>query len=57
MQTFAAHNSIQKIIAILLKELDEIARAGIKDELTSLDPMLRNIVVLDDSRDQYDLDG
>ena len=57
MQTFVAHNSIQKIIAILLKELDEIARAGIKDELTSLDPMLRNIVVLDDSRDQYDLDG
>ncbi|KAH9484092.1 hypothetical protein JR316_0003572 [Psilocybe cubensis] len=27
----------------LLKELDELARAGIKDELASLDPLLRNI--------------
>ncbi|KAI0345078.1 hypothetical protein BDW22DRAFT_1325573 [Trametopsis cervina] len=50
-------NKLKKIIAILLKELDEIARAGIKDELASLDPMLRNVVVLDDSRDPYDLDG
>ena len=26
-------------------------------ELASLDPMLRNVVVLDDSREQYDMDG
>lgn len=53
MRTFIT----QKLIATLLKELDEIARGGIKDELASLDPMLRNVVVLDDSREQYDYDG
>ncbi|KAI0818695.1 hypothetical protein BC629DRAFT_1278541 [Irpex lacteus] len=50
-------SKLKKIIATLLKELDEIARAGIKDELASLDPMLRNVVVLDETREQYDMDG
>ncbi|KAI0692209.1 hypothetical protein BC835DRAFT_1278059 [Cytidiella melzeri] len=50
-------SKLKRIIATLLKELDEIARNGIKDELASLDPMLRNVVVLDESREQYDMDG
>lgn len=33
----------QKIISGLLKELDAFARNGIKDELASLDPLLRNM--------------
>ena len=33
----------QKLIATLLKELDDCARAGIKDELASLDPLLRHV--------------
>jgi hypothetical protein len=35
--------SSQKITSLLLKELDGFARNGIKDELASLDPLLRNI--------------
>ncbi|PPR03953.1 hypothetical protein CVT26_001158 [Gymnopilus dilepis] len=34
---------LKKTISVLLKELDELARAGIKEELASLDPLLRNI--------------
>ncbi|KAH9970415.1 hypothetical protein BGW80DRAFT_1330613 [Lactifluus volemus] len=33
----------QKIIAVLLKDLDVFARDGIKDELASLDPLLRKV--------------
>ncbi|PPQ67662.1 hypothetical protein CVT25_012690 [Psilocybe cyanescens] len=36
-------SKLKKITTILLKELDDLARAGIKDELASLDPLLRNI--------------
>ncbi|KDR81854.1 hypothetical protein GALMADRAFT_221725 [Galerina marginata CBS 339.88] len=36
---------LKKIISALLKELDDLARAGIKDELSSLDPLLRNISI------------
>lgn len=35
----------QKIINQLLKELDSIARNAIKDELSSLGPLLRNLGV------------
>jgi hypothetical protein len=33
----------QKIVAVLLKDLDMFARNSIKDELASLDPLLRNV--------------
>lgn len=33
----------QKIISALLKDLDVFARNSIKDELASLDPLLRNV--------------
>jgi hypothetical protein len=33
----------QKIIAVLLKDLDVFARDSIKDELASLDPLLRKV--------------
>jgi hypothetical protein len=33
----------QKIISVLLKDLDDFARNSIKDELASLDPLLRNV--------------
>jgi len=32
-----------KVISIFLKELDVFARNSIKDELASLDPLLRNV--------------
>lgn len=48
---------IQKIISTLLKELDAFARNGIKDELASLDPLLRNMAVADNRREQYDFEG
>ncbi|KAJ7221711.1 hypothetical protein GGX14DRAFT_559193 [Mycena pura] len=35
----------KKITTVLLKELDQFARNGIKEELASLDPLLRNINV------------
>lgn len=38
----------QKIIASLLKDLDALARNGIREELTSLDPLLRNLDVNDE---------
>jgi hypothetical protein len=34
---------VQKIISMLLKDLDVFARNSIKDELASLDPLLRNV--------------
>lgn len=33
----------QKIVNQLLKELDTMARESIRDELSSLDPLLRNL--------------
>jgi hypothetical protein len=33
----------QKIISVLLKDLDVFARDSIRDELASLDPLLRNV--------------
>lgn len=47
----------QKITSALLKELDEVARDGIKDELSSLDPLLRNVTSTDEGRDMYDFEG
>ena len=47
-------SSVQKLIAQLLKELDDFARIGIKDELASLDPLLRNVAVLDEARETHD---
>jgi len=34
---------IKKILSPILKEIDDLARACIKDELASLDPLLRNL--------------
>ena len=34
---------VQKIISTLLKDLDVFARNSIRDELASLDPLLRNV--------------
>jgi len=42
---------------VLLKELDEVARSGIKDELSSLDPLLRNVASTDDGKEMYDFEG
>jgi hypothetical protein len=42
---------------VLLKELDAFARNGIKDELASLDPLLRNVAIADDGREQFDFEG
>ncbi|KAG9318183.1 hypothetical protein JVU11DRAFT_262 [Chiua virens] len=47
----------KKITSILLKELDTVARNGIKDELASLDPLLRGVAVTEDMREQYDFEG
>ncbi|KIK17022.1 hypothetical protein PISMIDRAFT_238588 [Pisolithus microcarpus 441] len=47
----------QKITSTLLKELDAVARNGIKDELASLDPLLRNVTSPVDVREQYDFEG
>lgn len=47
----------QKITSILLKELDAVARNGIKDELASLDPLLRGAAATEDMREQYDFEG
>ncbi|OAX41883.1 hypothetical protein K503DRAFT_437706 [Rhizopogon vinicolor AM-OR11-026] len=47
----------KKITSALLKELDEVARDGIKDELSSLNPLLRNVASTDDGRDMYDFEG
>lgn len=47
----------KKITSALLKELDQVARNGIKDELTSLDPLLRNVASPDDGKEMYDFEG
>ncbi|KAI0668474.1 hypothetical protein C8Q78DRAFT_1047317 [Trametes maxima] len=44
-------NKLKKLIAALLKELDDCARAGIKDELASLDPLLRHVAVAEEARE------
>ncbi|OSD02011.1 hypothetical protein PYCCODRAFT_1459248 [Trametes coccinea BRFM310] len=44
-------NKLKKLIATLLKELDDCARAGIKDELASLDPLLRHVAVAEEARE------
>ncbi|KAI0045070.1 hypothetical protein FA95DRAFT_1561476 [Auriscalpium vulgare] len=36
-------SKFKKITSVLLKDLDAFARNGIKDELASLDPLLRNV--------------
>jgi len=48
---------LKKIISTLLKELDAFARNSIKDELASLDPLLRNKASTEDGREQYDFEG
>ncbi|THH10003.1 hypothetical protein EW145_g1622 [Phellinidium pouzarii] len=47
---------LKRIIGQLLKELDQFARNAIKDELASLDPLLRNQAVSDNGREQFDFD-
>lgn len=47
----------KRIVSTLLKELDAVARNGIKDELASLDPLLRNVGGTEDTREQYDFEG
>jgi len=48
----------KKITTVLLKELDQFARNGIKDELASLDPLLRNINGPDEGgRTIYEFEG
>ncbi|PCH38421.1 hypothetical protein WOLCODRAFT_136263 [Wolfiporia cocos MD-104 SS10] len=49
-------NKLKKLIAMLLKELDDFARTGIKDELASLDPLLRNAAVPEDAREQFEFE-
>jgi hypothetical protein len=49
-----------KFISVLLKDLDVFARNSIKDELASLDPLLRNVSVPvgndDEGRAIYEFD-
>ncbi|KAF7294695.1 hypothetical protein MIND_01006700 [Mycena indigotica] len=48
----------KKITSVLLKELDQFARNGIKEELASLDPLLRNISLAEEGgRTVYEFDG
>ncbi|KAH8117620.1 hypothetical protein DFH11DRAFT_1504628 [Phellopilus nigrolimitatus] len=47
---------LKKLVGQLLKELDQVARNAIKDELASLDPLLRNQAVPDNGREQYDFE-
>ncbi|TDL27637.1 hypothetical protein BD410DRAFT_782770 [Rickenella mellea] len=47
----------KKIISTLLKELDTFARNSIKDELASLDPLLRNVNLDGNSREVYEFGG
>lgn len=44
---FTQH-SLQKITTTLLKDLDQLARNGIRDEFASLDPLLRNLTSFDE---------
>ncbi|KIY48333.1 hypothetical protein FISHEDRAFT_43475 [Fistulina hepatica ATCC 64428] len=55
-------SKLKKMIGTLLKELDAFARHHIKDELASLDPLLRNLNVAEDGgvpagRTTYEFDG
>lgn len=50
-------SKLKKIITLLTKELDAFARNAIRDELASLDPLLRNVAIHDLGREQYDFDG
>ncbi|KAF9484888.1 hypothetical protein BDN70DRAFT_796759 [Pholiota conissans] len=56
-------SKLKKITSALLKDLDAFARNGIKDELSSLDPLLRNLSVTDESygpgagKITYDFEG
>jgi len=47
---------LKKLITELLKDLDTFARNAIKDELASLDPLLRNMAVPDNGRETYDFE-
>ncbi|KAJ3489913.1 hypothetical protein NLI96_g1802 [Meripilus lineatus] len=47
---------LKKLIATLLKELDDCARKGIRDELSSLDPLLRNVAVPEDGQNFHDFE-
>ncbi|KAI1784234.1 hypothetical protein LXA43DRAFT_902069 [Ganoderma leucocontextum] len=49
-------HKLKKLIAIMLKELDDCARTGIKDELASLDPLLRHVSVAEEPRDILEFD-
>ena len=42
IQCFRLIDTAQKIIGVLLKELDDYARSSMRDELASLDPVLRS---------------
>jgi hypothetical protein len=44
----------KKTISVLLKDLDVFARNSIKDELASLDPLLRNVGVWGTPAGTYD---
>ena len=46
----------QKIISVLLKDLDVFARNSIKDELASLDPLLRNVGAWGAPQGTYEFD-
>jgi hypothetical protein len=48
---------LKKIITTLLKELDQFARNAIRDELATLDPLLRNMAVADEGRETFDFEG
>lgn len=49
-KVFHQHYSteLQKITTSLLKDLDQLARNGIREEFASLDPLLRNLTSFDD---------
>ncbi|CAK5280955.1 unnamed protein product [Mycena citricolor] len=48
----------KKITTVLLKELDQFARNGIRAELSSLDPLLRNINIQEEGgKTIYDIEG
>jgi len=50
-------SKLKKTITLLTKELDTFARNAIRDELASLDPLLRNVAINDLGREQYDFEG
>ncbi|EIW85475.1 hypothetical protein CONPUDRAFT_118373 [Coniophora puteana RWD-64-598 SS2] len=52
-----ADAKMKRLTTILLKELDEVARSGIKDELSSLNPLLRNLQQSFDNGTSLDFEG